>query len=57
MVKSRLRPMLWASRRSSRAHSAWKVEIHIARQSVSSSRSTRSRISCAALLVKVTAMI
>ncbi|MNC91415.1 hypothetical protein D3C83_76740 [compost metagenome] len=57
MVKSRLRPMLWASRRNNRAHSAWNVETHMARQSVSSSRSTRSRISWAALLVKVTAMI
>ena len=55
MTKSRDNPMLGASRRSSRAHSAWKVEIHIARQLVSRSDSTRERISSAALLVKVTA--
>ena len=37
MTKSRDRPMCGASRRSSRAHSAWNVEIHIARQFVPSS--------------------
>ena len=47
--------MCGASRRSSRAHSAWNVEIHICRQSTPSSVSTRVRISSAALLVKVTA--
>ena len=47
--------MCGASRRSSRAHSAWKVEIHIARQLVPSSASTRVRISSAALFVNVTA--
>ena len=47
--------MCGASRRSSRAHSAWNVEIHICRQSMPSSVSTRVRISSAALLVKVTA--
>ena len=31
MTKSRDRPMAGASRRSSRAHSEWKVEIHMAR--------------------------
>ena len=41
MTKSRDRPMCGASRRSSRAHSAWNVEIHIARQSAPSSASTR----------------
>ena len=47
--------MCGASRRSSRAHRAWNVEIHIARQSVPSSASTLDRISCAALFVNVTA--
>ncbi len=55
MTKSRDRPMSGASRRSRRAHSAWNVEIHIARQLVPSRLSTRVRISSAALLVKVTA--
>ena len=49
--------MCGASRRSRRAHSAWNVEIHTPRQSSPSSASTRSRISSAALLVKVTATI
>ena len=57
MTKSRDRPMCGASRRSSRAQSAWNVEIHIPRQSTPSSVSTRVRISSAALLVKVTARI
>jgi hypothetical protein len=57
MTKSRDRPMCGASRRSSRAHRAWNVEIHIRRQSMSSSDSTRRRISPAALFVKVTARI
>ena len=57
MTKSRDKPTCDASRRNRRAHSAWKVEIHMRRQSVSSRRSTRVRISSAALLVKVTARI
>jgi hypothetical protein len=55
MTKSRERPICGASRRSSRAQSAWKVEIHIRWQSARSSASTRARISPAALFVKVTA--
>ena len=38
MTKSRDRPMCGASRRSSRAHSAWNVEIHICRQSTPQQR-------------------
>src|SRR5687768_15107840 len=55
MTKSRLRPIAGASRRSSRAHSAWKVEIHMRLQSEPASDPTRARISSAALLVNVTA--
>src|ERR1700752_1154505 len=55
MTKSRDSPMCGASRRRSRAHSAWNVEIHIRLQSTPSSVSTRVRISSAALLVNVTA--
>ena len=47
--------MAGASRRSSRAQSAWNVDTHIPLQSDPSSASTRARISSAALLVKVTA--
>ena len=55
MTKSRERPTWAASRRSSRAQSAWKVEIHMPADVVPSSAATRSRISSAALFVKVTA--
>ena len=47
--------MAGASRRSSRAQSAWNVETHMRLQSEPSSASTRARISSAALLVNVTA--
>ena len=40
-----------------RAHAEWKVITHIARARLPTSSSTRSRISCAALLVKVMARI
>ena len=55
MTKSRDSPIAGASRRSSRAHSAWNVDTHMRLQSEPSSDSTRARISSAALLVKVTA--
>ena len=38
MTKSRERPMAGASRRSSRAHIAWKVEIHAPRRRVAEQR-------------------
>ena len=55
MTKSRDRPIAGASRRSRRAQIEWNVEIHIDPVWLSSSAPTRSRISSAALLVKVTA--
>ena len=42
MTKSRERPIAGASRRSSRAQSAWNVEIHMPPQSAPSSASTRA---------------
>ncbi len=55
MTKSRDRPILGASRRSSRAHSAWNVDSQTPFASSPINPSTRSRISCAALFVNVTA--
>ena len=55
MTKSRDKPIAGASRRSRRADSEWNVEIQRREQSVCRSADTRSRISSAALLVKVTA--
>src|SRR5438128_348106 len=57
MTKSRLSPAAWASRRSRRTHRLWKVEIQLRTGAPGSSASTRSFISPAALLVKVTARI
>ena len=57
MTKSRARPSAGASRRNSRAESAWNVDSQMCRQSSPTSRSTRSRISSEALFVKVTARI
>ena len=55
MTKSRDRPIFGASRRSSRAHRAWNVESQTPPAFVADQRSTRSRISSAALFVNVTA--
>ncbi len=55
MTKSRDSPIFGASRLSSRAQSAWKVESQTPFESAPINASTRSRISPAALLVKVTA--
>ena len=55
MTKSRDKPIAGASRRSSRAQSEWKVEIHMPEGSLPTSEATRCRISSAALFVKVTA--
>ena len=55
MTKSRERPTCGASRRRSLAQRAWKVEIHMPDEVVPTSEATRSRISSAALFVKVTA--
>ena len=57
MVKPRVYPSRWASARSMRAQAEWKVITHIARARRPTSVSTRSRISCAALLVNVIARI
>ncbi len=55
MTKSRERPIFGASRRSSRAQSEWNVESHTPSAADPMSASTRSRISCDALFVNVTA--
>ena len=55
MTKSRDSPIAGASRRSRRAQSEWNVDTQMPRQSSPTSRSTRSRISSAALFVNVTA--
>src|SRR5512145_2461502 len=57
MVNWRVKPMRSASRRSRRAESAWKVPIQRPDGARPRRRDTRSRISPAALLVKVTAKI
>jgi hypothetical protein len=57
MTKPRDIPRWPISRRSSRTQTEWKVESHTARASVPRTFSTRSRISPAALFVKVTARI
>ena len=55
MTKSRDRLIFGASRRSSRAQSEWKVDSQTRLAASPMSASTRSRISCDALLVNVTA--
>ena len=50
-------PTLAASRRRMRTHAEWKVITHMARARGPTRASTRSRISAAALLVKVMARI
>ena len=55
MVKSRDRPMCGASRRRSRAQSAWNVEIHIERRPVEQRLHALAHLLRAALFVKVTA--
>ena len=55
MTKSRESPTWGASRRSRRAHMAWKVITHAPSHASPSSEATRPRISSAALLVKVRA--
>ena len=55
MTKSRDNPIFGASRRSSRAQSAWNVDSQMPSASSPMSAVTRSRISWAALFVNVTA--
>ncbi len=57
MVKFCVKPNASASRRRMRTHAEWKVEIHMPSDASPSSDSTRSRISAAALFVKVMARI
>ena len=57
MVNADFRPMASAWRRRMRTHEEWKVEIHIPSAAPPTSWCTRSRISLAALLVKVMARI
>src|SRR4051794_633404 len=57
MVKPRVQPSLSPSARNIRAQAEWNVMTHMARARRPTSCSTRSRISCAALLVKVMARI
>ncbi len=57
MVKSREKPMLAASRRSTRANTLWKVPIHMPFASSPTRSVTRARISLDALLVNVSARI
>jgi hypothetical protein len=56
-VNARLYPSRGASVRRIRAHAEWNVITHIARETPPISAATRSRISCAALLVNVIARI
>ena len=55
MEKLDLSPNFSISRRRIRTHAEWKVITHIARERAPTRLSTRSRISAAALLVKVIA--
>ena len=55
MTKSRDSLMRGPWRRNTRAQKLWKVDIHSRGASEARSASTRSRISSAALFVKVTA--
>ncbi len=57
MVKLDLKPSLSASLRRIRTHEEWNVETHMILARPPTSSSTRSRISAAALLVKVIARI
>ena len=57
MVKVDFKPRAAASRRSTRTQKLWKVEIHMCLARGPTSASIRSRISAAALLVKVMARI
>ena len=57
MVNDEVNPSLACSRRRMRTHAEWKVDTHIARAAPPTSSATRSRISAAALLVKVMARI
>ena len=57
MVKEDLKPILSISLRRMRTQAEWKVLTHITRARRPTSSSTRSRISAAALLVKVIAKI
>jgi hypothetical protein len=50
-------PSVVASRRSTRTHIEWNVDTHMALARRPTSSTTRSRISAAALLVNVIAMI
>lgn len=50
-------PSVFASRRRIRTHIEWNVDTHIAFARLPTSAATRSRISAAALLVNVIAMI
>ena len=55
MVKFFVKPSRSASARSMRTHMEWKVDTHMPRERVPTSCARRSRISAAALLVKVMA--
>ena len=57
MVKFFVKPSRSASARSMRTHMEWKVDTHMPRERVPTSCAKRSRISAAALLVKVMARI
>ena len=57
MVKFFVKPSRSASARSMRTHMEWKVDTHMPRERVPTSCARRSRISAAALLVKVMARI
>ena len=57
MVKDERIPSVLCSARKIRTHAEWKVEIHIVRATPPSICSKRSRISFAALFVKVMARI
>jgi len=57
MEKVDFNPTWEASRRRMRTHAEWNVETHMARLRAPTSEATRSRISPAALLVKVIARI
>ncbi|MDI2023157.1 hypothetical protein PJL18_03705 [Paenarthrobacter nicotinovorans] len=57
MEKFEFRPTLAASRRRIRTQEEWKVEIHMPLARAPTNASMRSRISAAALLVKVMARI
>ena len=57
MVKFFVKPSRSASARRMRTHMEWKVDTHMPRERVPTSCAKRSRISAAALLVKVMAKI